>query len=239
MQGEIRCLPRERRCGRVAQLSKIVTLVSSRSEAIKRRTSICAKKSRTRTSGSTSRLGDQSGGLRRGGSPPTARPSCGRMPESAASSREMARMAAKSAHDAFGARAAPAYDKRGPSVALRCPDHISFDSTAPYRRGGRAPEWANKIDPGAGTRRFNPRGSVSSLWPQPSTDTRLKRRLTGYLPPSALQSGVSRDGRPIARKASGVMPSVWLTLSTRPTILFDSVPSAFAVTSLMKTEPVA
>jgi hypothetical protein len=81
--------------------------------------------------------------------------------------------------------------------------------------------------------RFNPRARCRS------TGTCLKLRSTGYLPPSALQSGVVRDGRPIARKASGVMPSVWVTLSTRPTILFDSVPSAFAVTSLTKTEPVA
>jgi hypothetical protein len=35
-------------------------------------------------------------------------PSCGRIPKSGAWSREMTRMAAKSAHDAFGARAGPA-----------------------------------------------------------------------------------------------------------------------------------
>jgi hypothetical protein len=79
------------------------------------------------------------------------------------------------------------------------------------------------------------RGSVSDL--DPALDRSAGS--TRYLPPSALQLGVSRDGRPMARKASGVMPSVWVTLSTRPTILFDRVPSAFAVTSLMKTEPVA
>ena len=69
----------------------------------------------------------------------------------------------------------------------------------------------------------DPGGSVSDLG-----HSVAHRHATGYLPPSALQSGVVRDGRPIARKASGVMPSVWVTLSTRATILFVSVPSAFA-----------
>lgn len=78
----------------------------------------------------------------------------------------------------------------------------------------------------------------SFLGPLRGTGARLARRLS-YLPPRALQSGVVRDGRPMARKASAVMPSVWVTLSTRPTILLDIVPSALALTSVTNTEPEA
>ena len=104
-------------------------------------------------------------------------------------------------------------------------------STVPRACSGAA----NRITPG-----LEPGGSIPGLGVGcgPSTGTCL-RRSTGYLPPSALQSGVVRDGRPIARKASAVMPSVWVTLSTRPTILFDSEPSAFALTSVTNTEPEA
>ncbi len=90
--------------------------------------------------------------------------------------------------------------------------------------------------PGFGSWRFNPRAWSCDV------DRRLREAPVergNYLPPSALQSGVVRDGRPIARKASGVMPSVWVTLSTRATILFVSVPSAFTLTSVTNTEPVA
>jgi|SRR5262245_52907948 len=108
----------------------------------------------------------------------------------------------------------------------------------PARSDGLARGWPNRpragvgkpINPGVEPAVQSP-GSMRGVGPQPSLDV--------YLPPSALQLGVSREGKPMARKASGAMPSVWVTLSTRPTILFDRLPSALAVTSLIKTEPVA
>src|SRR5262245_55611542 len=137
---------------------------------------------------------------------------------------------ANSVRGAYAARAAPLT-----SAVLVWRTPLILRVLPSLRPGRSRPRWA-KNDPGVGPA-VQPPGS--DLGHSRANGTGLKTRSLDYLPPSALQSGVVRDGRPMARKASGVMPSVWVTLSIRPTILFDSVPSAFAVTSLMKTEPVA
>jgi hypothetical protein len=59
-------------------------------------------------------------------------------------------------------RAARSTTTRSSSTRWRYRAAFCAPTTA---EGGRAPEWANKIKPGVGTRRFNPRGLVSGLGP--------------------------------------------------------------------------
>jgi hypothetical protein len=62
-----------------------------------------------------------------------------------------------------------------------------------------------------------------------------------YQPPERIraQSTTVREGRPMARYCSIVMPSVWVTFSVLPTILLVMLPSGPSTTSLMNTVPLA